>query len=159
MSAIFSRVTALSAIFCVVTAPSKILSVFTAPTAILGSGYVPSRSPPAGPLGGVVTFGASFFCVIEPSGIFRIIASGFTVGFGYVPNKSPPAGPQGNAETLGSNFDWVTAPLRMLIVWTPSSPTFKAHIAVSASIAYNEYGTAVSLVLGKGEELPIFTSR
>src|SRR2546430_527009 len=61
-SAILAVVTALSASLGVVTAPSARMSVVaapdasfavvTAPIAMRGFGYVPVRSPPAGPFGG-----------------------------------------------------------------------------------------------------------
>src|SRR4051794_1021427 len=49
-SASLAVVTAPSASLVVVTAPSASLGVVTAPGARVGLGYVPARSPPAGPL-------------------------------------------------------------------------------------------------------------
>ncbi len=46
--------------------PGGILRI-TAAGFNVGFGYVPARSPPAGPQGNADTFGANFSCVIAPS--------------------------------------------------------------------------------------------
>ena len=50
-SRILAEFTELSASFAVVTAPFAILAVVMASVLIVGFGYVPVRSPPAGPVG------------------------------------------------------------------------------------------------------------
>ena len=76
LSAIFWVVIAPSAILMFETEPSAIFGPVTAPSAIVGFGYVPVRSPPAGPRGGSdvgITPAAIFSIVTAPSEILTVV--------------------------------------------------------------------------------------
>ena len=105
-SLIFGVVTAASLIFGVVTAPSARRSVTTAPTRTVGFGYVPARSPPAGPTGGALTMVTLSALTIRP--LASIVTRGTLVAEPYVPATTP----------VASSFAEVTAPSAMRSVTT-----------------------------------------
>src|SRR4030095_1459609 len=149
-AASFAAVTDASTIFKVVTELSASFDVIIAPAVTVGFGYVPDKSPPAGPLGTPPLSVAGDHCVplyfktcplVAPVVLTITPWILVTPGLGYEPDRSPPAVPLGGNEvgiTPAASFADVTDASTIFAVVTELSASFNVVIApaVTAGFGY-----------------------